>query len=418
MDIYQKRSAWKLYMTIAAVVIMVVVVLYTSFLAANLHESERNRVQLLLMAQEDLAKDLDNPDRDVSLSLEITAANKTIPIILVNDKDEIQYNNFPEGTTEEDVRRDLEKIKRSGIEPVRYKGPGVEQLVYFHRSRLSQFITYFPIIMVLLISVFMALGYFMLSSSRKAEQNRVWVGMAKETAHQLGTPISAIVAWIEHLRAISDDEPDKLEILDELTDDVGRLELIADRFSKIGSAPSLDRKDIYDELNKTKRYMQRRASRRVQFEFPEEQHAPLYVNINSHLFNWVIENLLRNALDAMEGQGLIKAEVYEDQDHIIIDISDSGKGIPASKQKMVFQPGFTTKKRGWGLGLSLAKRIIENYHKGKIFVKKSEQNVGTTFTIKLPKNNPEADTQHRSAGIRIAGKSSGTRQPVISGDKQ
>ncbi len=417
MDIYQKRSAWKLYMTIAAVVIMVVVVLYTSFLAANLHESERNRVQLLLMAQEDLAKDLDNPDRDVSLSVEIIEANKTIPIIVVSDNDEIQYNNFPEGTTEEDVRHDLEKIKRSGIEPVRYKGYGLETLVYFHRSRLSQFITYFPIIMVLLISVFMALGYFMLSSSRKAEQNRVWVGMAKETAHQLGTPISAIVAWIEHLRAISEDEPEKLEILDELTDDVGRLELIADRFSKIGSAPSLDRKDIYDELNKSKRYMQRRASRRVQFEFPDEHQAPLYVNINSHLFNWVVENLLRNALDAMEGQGLIKAEVYEDQDHIVIDISDSGKGIPASKQKMVFQPGFTTKKRGWGLGLSLAKRIIENYHKGKIFVKKSEQNVGTTFTIKLPKNNPEADTQHLSASSRITGKSPDTRQPVVSGDK-
>ena len=154
---------------------------------------------------------------------------------------------------------------------------------------------------------------------------------------------------------------------------------------KIGSAPKLEQIDIYEELQDAKNYMQRRASRRVQFEFPESNGSPLYVNINSHLFNWVVENLIRNALDAMDGEGLIKAEVEDLNGYVVIDISDTGKGIASSKQKMVFQPGFTTKKRGWGLGLSLAKRIIENYHQGKIFIKKSEPNVGTTFTIKLPK---------------------------------
>lgn len=372
-------------MMLAGLLIMVVVVIYTTYLAAQLKQGVRNSVHLLAKAHEDVVKDPDNMDRDLTMSLEIIQANNTIPIIVLNDDNDLDWRNFPDGTTEEDIREDLEKLKNSGMEPVVYTGIGFEQLIYFKSPRSLQMLTYFPIVMLLLLAVFMTFGYFMLSTSRKAEQNQVWVGMAKETAHQLGTPISAIVAWIEHLRAMAEEKPDTLEVLDELTDDVGRLELIADRFSKIGSSPKLEQKDIFDELLGAKNYMQRRASRRVQFDFPESTGSPLYVNINSHLFNWVIENLLRNALDAMDGEGIIKAEVDDHQTHVIIDISDTGKGIAYSKQKMVFQPGFTTKKRGWGLGLSLAKRIIENYHQGKIFIKKSEPNVGTTFTIRLPK---------------------------------
>ena len=277
------------------------------------------------------------------------------------------------------------KIIKSGLEPVEFRGSNFLHFMYYKPSKLLRLLTYFPLIMLLMLTAFMGLGYLGLSTSRKAEQNRVWVGMAKETAHQLGTPISAIVAWIEHLRGSSEADEEKLEILDELTKDVDRLNLIADRFSKIGSAPELEKKNIFAELSKTKNYMQRRASRKVQFDFPDEANDPIYVKINSHLFNWVLENLVRNALDAMAGEGLIKAEVNEDAHYIGIDITDTGKGIPYNKQKVVFQPGYTTKKRGWGLGLSLAKRIIENYHEGKIYVKKSEQNVGTTFTIKLPK---------------------------------
>ncbi len=373
-------------MVIIGLLIMVVVMIYTSYLAEQLKVGERNKVQLLAKAQEDVAKDPENLDRDVTMSFEIIEANNTVPIIVVTNNNDLDWRNFPEGTTEADIRRDLAKLKESGMQPVVYKGVGYEQLIYFKPSRLLTMITYFPIVMLLLLAVFMAFGYFMISSSRKAEQNRVWVGMAKETAHQLGTPISAIVAWIEHLRTISEDNQESLEVLDELTDDVGRLELIADRFSKIGSSPKLEKQNIYEALESTKNYMQRRASRRVQFDFPSQNGSPLYADINSHLFNWVIENLLRNALDAMDGKGVISAHVEETPDQIVIDISDTGKGIPASKQKTVFQPGFTTKKRGWGLGLSLAKRIIENYHQGKIYVKKSEPNVGTTFTIKLPRH--------------------------------
>jgi len=236
-----------------------------------------------------------------------------------------------------------------------------------------------------LIAAFISFGYLGFSSARRAEQNRVWVGMAKETAHQLGTPISAIMAWIEHLKMMAGDNEAIKEVVTELGNDVNRLDLVADRFSKIGSAPDLEKVNIYEELESCRLYMEKRAPRKVAFNFPGLVTPPLYVKINPHLFDWVIENLLRNALDAMEGTGEINAEIYEEKEYVVIDISDTGKGIPSSKLKTVFQPGYTTKKRGWGLGLSLAKRIIETYHSGRIFVKKSLINVGTTFTIKLPK---------------------------------
>jgi signal transduction histidine kinase len=194
-----------------------------------------------------------------------------------------------------------------------------------------------------------------------------------------------MVAWIEHLRLLREEDNEVHDILDELGKDVNRLELIADRFSKIGSAPELHATNIYAELEKCRTYMERRAPRKVTFTFPDPAHQSLQAKINPHLFEWVIENLLRNALDAMGPEGKIEAEVYEESDYVCIDVSDTGKGIPASRQKRVFNPGYTTKKRGWGLGLSLAKRIIEEYHSGKIYVKRSEEGVGTTFTIKLQK---------------------------------
>lgn len=386
MDIYKRKSSWKLYLAIGGVVIMCIVMVYTSYLANQLKQGERNKVELYVKALLDVADIEGNLDKDVTLSTEIIESNNSIPVIQVDDENQVlDWRNFPEGKTKDRIEVELQKIIKSGLEPVEFRGSNFLHFMYYKPSKLLRLLTYFPLIMLLMLTAFMGLGYLGLSTSRKAEQNRVWVGMAKETAHQLGTPISAIVAWIEHLRGSSEADEEKLEILDELTKDVDRLNLIADRFSKIGSAPELEKKNIFAELSKTKNYMQRRASRKVQFDFPDEANDPIYVKINSHLFNWVLENLVRNALDAMAGEGLIKAEVNEDAHYIGIDITDTGKGIPYNKQKVVFQPGYTTKKRGWGLGLSLAKRIIENYHEGKIYVKKSEQNVGTTFTIKLPK---------------------------------
>ena len=231
---------------------------------------------------------------------------------------------------------------------------------------------------------FLTLGAIGFGASQREQQNRVWVGMAKETAHQLGTPIGAIVAWVENLKLLSYDDPEKMELLDELRSDVTRLELIAERFSKIGSKPNLEKTNLNQQLDQCRSYMEKRASKKVRFDFPDPNENVVFANINAPLFDWVMENLMRNSLDAMDGTGTIKAEIYRDEEYISIDLSDTGKGMSTSQFKQVFEPGYTTKKRGWGLGLSLAKRIIENYHKGKIYVKKSVIGTGTTFSVKLP----------------------------------
>ena len=377
MDLYQQKSRWKIYLLLAALVILAISMLYTNYIADRLAEGEKDKVELFARAMESLT-DENDLSKDVSFEQAITA-NIQIPVILVSETGELEAKNFPKSAN---IQAELDKIKADGRPPV--EGVGYARYIYFKHTRLLTLLTFFPIIQVLLLSIFVIIGYLLFSSARKSEQNRVWVGMAKETAHQLGTPISGIVAWIEHLRSMRPEDEDVMEIATELGNDVKRLDLIADRFSKIGSAPELKQVNIYNELDKCKTYMQRRASRKVTFSFPDTS-THLAVKINPHLFAWVIENLLRNALDAMDGKGEIKAEVYEDKDFVTIDVSDTGKGIPSGKHKTVFQPGFTTKKRGWGLGLSLAKRIIESYHSGKIFVKKSTVNEGTTFTIKLPK---------------------------------
>jgi signal transduction histidine kinase len=327
---------------------------------------------------------------DVTFQNNFIIENTTVPILLVDEMGNPQMGvNFGEknDTTAAFLRQRLQAFKAENVTPITVSTPWGSQQLYFEHSRILQLLKLYPVLQFILIAAFIAFGYLGFSTSRRAEQNRVWAGMAKETAHQLGTPISGIVAWIEHLRGLREDDAEVNEVLDELSNDVVRLELIADRFSKIGSAPELSPANIFEELEKCRQYMQRRASRRVEFHFPQPDGVePVMVKINSHLFEWVIENLLRNALDAMEGgQGRIVASVYEDPANVFIDITDTGKGIPASKLKTVFQPGYTTKKRGWGLGLSLSKRIIEEYHSGKIFVKKSVLNEGTTFTIQLPK---------------------------------
>ena len=223
-----------------------------------------------------------------------------------------------------------------------------------------------------------------MNAARRAEQNRVWAGLAKETAHQLGTPISAIMAWISLLENTLEKNDANQEIILELDKDVKRLNLIAERFSKVGSKPELTEVSVKSVVDIAVDYMKRRASRNVKFVYDHEGIPDLKAKINPPLFEWVVENLLRNALDAMDGKGNIVIDIYEENQKVCLDVSDTGKGIPPGKFKAVFDPGFSTKKRGWGLGLSLAKRIIDMYHKGRIFVKESKPNVGTTFTIQLP----------------------------------
>jgi signal transduction histidine kinase len=289
-----------------------------------------------------------------------------------------------------EVRKVLDRMIAEGADSILINiPPDINKTLIYSHSNLLSLLEWYPLIQLVLIAAFIAFGYLGFSASRRAEENLVWLGMAKETAHQLGTPITAILGWVEALKAANEGNAMNQEMLDELRNDVTRLELVADRFSKIGSQPKLSPVNVYDQLEICREYMQRRAPRKVTFDFPvPAEHEAKIIGINAPLFDWVVENLLRNAIDAMEGGvGVISLQVYEEAGYVCFDISDTGKGIQAGKFSTVFKPGYSTKTRGWGLGLSLSKRIIEQYHKGKIFVKKSEVNKGTTFTVKMPKIN-------------------------------
>ena len=318
------------------------------------------------------------------MEFHILQSNLSIPIILVSNTGQITDGlNF--GTNRDMdttfLRNRLNKLIEAGAEPI-VDGGG--QMLYYESSIFIDYLSYFPLIQIFLIATFIAIGYVAFSSVRRAEQNRVWVGMAKETAHQLGTPISGILGWIEHLKFIREEDNEIKEVADEIANDLKKLDLIADRFSKIGSEPELSLQSIQPILESNFSYIEKRAPRKVQFETKFDIDTDVFAMVNVHLIDWVLENLLRNALDSIGKEGLISGCISIDQKWVHIDISDSGKGIPANKFKTVFKPGYSTKKRGWGLGLSLAKRIVTNYHKGKIFVKESTENVKTTFRISIP----------------------------------
>jgi signal transduction histidine kinase len=390
MDIYQKKSRWKFYLAAAGIVIVTVSMYYTNYLVKKLEEEENKRIKIWATAYERMNLNSNDIQGDYTLHTEILEANTTIPVILVNDGGGIdgvrnfgdQNDNDPNFLKSEELRTELLSLKTQGQKPIELDG----FKIYHKYSKILILLRYFPLVQFTLIAAFIIFGYLGFSNARRAEQNQVWVGMAKETAHQLGTPISAILGWIDHLRMIHEDDENTHEILGELDKDVDRLGLIAERFSKIGSAPALEPINIYEELEKCREYMQKRSSRQIVFEFPKPtENNSLIANINPPLFDWVIENLLRNSLDAMDGKGKISATVQENAKFIILEITDTGKGIAHNKFKSVFNPGYTTKKRGWGLGLSLAQRIIKDYHKGKISVKKSIPNETTTFEILLPK---------------------------------
>lgn len=391
MDMHTQRSHWKIYLALAGIAILLISLFYTNYLAQRLREGERNKALLLFDAYDTIFSqenaETQDLEVDLTLPLNIIESNKDIPILVVSNEDEVLYaRNFGNGLDSNEVflQERLITLKKKGPEPIELLGQN--QFLYYQNSRVLELLTYFPFLQLLLLVAFISVGYISINNARRAEQNRVWVGMAKETAHQLGTPISAIIGWIEHLRESHYQNPEELEVLDEMQNDVARLDLIADRFSKIGSAPALVHVDIYAQMREITNYIRRRAPRKIVFDEPSDKTSPFSVNINPPLFNWVVENIMRNALDALEeGTGKIKWEVHDHPHDVEIDITDTGKGIPPSKLKAVFEPGFTTKARGWGLGLSLAKRIIENYHKGRIYVKHSKLGEGTTFAIHLPK---------------------------------
>jgi len=384
MDIYSRSSRWKILLAIAALVFLTITLIYSNFLAKKLAEGERDKVELFVNTITKVEEMNDDEDLTFEASI-IEKFGKDLPVIFERDNGDLEGWNL-DGASDENsenqvrLAKEIEDIKNDGGIPINSLG----KAIWYKNSQLYSTLKLFPYLMTLMVILFVCLGYYLFNSARSAEQSRVWAGMAKETAHQLGTPISAIIGWIEVLKDSGEATPDQLEIISELRNDVNRLELVADRFSKIGSAPALDRIDINESLQASMRYMSRRAPKKIVFSLDNSSTSE-HAMVNSHLFNWVIENLYRNALDSMDGKGTITTKVYEDSQMVAIDIQDSGSGIPSSKFKTVFQPGFSTKKRGWGLGLSLAKRIIEHYHKGKIFVKNSKIDHGTTFAIRLPK---------------------------------
>lgn len=372
-------------MLLVAVFIGIASFTYTNWLSEKMAQEERNKVELWAEATKEVAETDINANVNLALITSILEKNKTIPIILMDNKGEIINDaniKYTPNRKKMVLQKELKKMKDSN-EPILIDlGADQKQYLYYRESYLLRNLKIFPLIQLFVVSVFIVVAYLAFSSSRKAEQNQVWVGMAKETAHQLGTPISSMMAWIELLKMRDSDQ----NLVDEFEKDINRLEKITERFSKIGSAPELTIQNIAEVLNSTISYLKTRSSSKIQYENIYSENRSFLAPINAALFSWVIENLCKNAVDAMDNQGKITTAMKEKDENLIIDITDTGKGIPKSMFKTIFQPGFSTKKRGWGLGLSLAKRIIENYHKGKIFIKSSELNKGTTFRIILRKN--------------------------------
>ena len=398
MELYRQKSWWKILLLIIGMIIIIFTMIYTNYLSGKMAENERKYIEFYEVA----VKNIESSFRDTSLlinenlTLELKILeNVSNPIVMDQGDDELSGFNWGEKKDSDQVflHKKLQELKQSRIKPIvpsyddSNSGIDIENFypkIYYQYSNLYKLITWFPVIQVLLIALFILFGYIIFNSVRRAEQNRVWAGMAKETAHQLGTPISGIMGWTEYLKSMTELTDDQRSAVHELENDIAKLELVADRFSKIGSTPVLQITNIDDVLWESIAYIKKRSPKNVHYIFERDINNPVFAQINAHLFNWVIENLLRNALDAMEGKGQITIDTSISSNSVIIDIADTGKGIPSGKIKTVFKPGYSTKKRGWGLGLSFAKRIIEQYHKGKIFVLKSKVNEGTTFRIMLP----------------------------------
>lgn len=385
MNIYEKKTKWKQWLMAAAVLIVGFSLWYTNKLARKIAAQERQKVELIANAYEQVNNA--GPETDLNYLFQVIFSNETIPIILTDAGDEpIGFRNLDSLRAEKDagyLKRELVSMKKNHP-PIKIDiTEELKQFIYYKDSYLLTQLRYFPFIQFGIIGVFLFVAYLAFSTARKAEQNQVWVGMAKETAHQLGTPISSLNAWIELMKESAGKDPGLNRYIQELGNDISRLELITERFSKIGSAPDLEDHIILEELEKTTGYLRRRVPGTTIFRLAGEGEK-IKARINPSLFDWVIENLLKNSIDAMEGKGEITLTVSRTPSSVIIDVKDTGKGLAKAKFSAVFQPGFSTKARGWGLGLSLSKRIIENYHNGRIFVKESGLGKGTTFRIELP----------------------------------
>ncbi|MDR3129770.1 MAG: HAMP domain-containing histidine kinase [Tannerellaceae bacterium] len=381
-NLYDARRWLKYTFVCIAVLIAVGSMAVTDALVEDLAREERKKVELLSEALRIVTND--GGHWDISLALRLIVENTSIPIILCDENDNIISSNNIHVPVVEDQktfeRRKLQKLQNKNPPVIVNFDDGSRQYLYYDDSLILKRLNLYPYIQLGVVFVFIFIAFLALVGTKRAEQNKVWVGLSKETAHQLGTPISSLVAWLEYLRDKNVDQ----DLLNEMDKDVKRLEIIAERFSKIGSSPTPQLADVRQSVLAVIDYMSTRISSKIRIHtvLPE---MPAQALLNDSLFAWVIENLIKNAVDAMEGQGEIVLRVEDGKQFVCIDISDNGKGIPRSKFKTIFNPGYTTKIRGWGLGLSLVKRMVESYHRGHVFVKNSEIGKGTTFRVKLRK---------------------------------
>ena len=379
MQIIDKRSFTRWFIIIASFLIVILIVWNTYFLFQRFKVDEREKMQLWANATEALSSETE--DKTFDLINSITQGNTTIPTILTDGKGIIRKaRNIDEVIIKDDVVKDsirayklLEEFKSTNS-ALKIEYLGEVQYIYYGNSVMLSVLKYYPVALVLIIVLFGAVVYNFYRASKMGAQSRLWAGMAKETAHQIGTPLSSLLGWIEIMKADNVDET----TVEEIEKDVNRLQTIAERFSKIGSEPVLEERDIVAETENAFDYLRARASSQVEFNFRSPNH-PVMVMLNPELHSWTIENLVKNAIDAMKGKGRLDVVVEEREKFVKIKVSDSGKGIPKAQFKKVFEPGFTTKRRGWGLGLSLTRRIVEEYHKGKIKVLASEVGKGTTM---------------------------------------
>ncbi len=384
MDFYFKKRRWKIFLLLLAITIGIGSFFYTNWLVKNMAKEERKSVELWAEATQKLASYDINSNEDITFLVDIINRNTTIPIITADSIDQIQNDrniSYTDKNKDKVLERELNRMKDENDPIIITVSEKEKQYLYYRDSILLENLKYYPVVQFAVIFLFILVAYLAFNSSRNSEQNQVWVGMSKETAHQLGTPISSLMAWVELLRMQNIDE----NLIREFEKDTQRLEKITERFSKIGSIPELILTDVSETILSTVEYLKTRSSTKINFILDFDLNQKFEAPLNASLFTWVIENLCKNAIDAMNNDGTIQVSLTEKGKQIFIDISDTGKGISKSYYKTIFQPGFTTKKRGWGLGLSLAKRIVENYHKGKIFLKQSEINKGTTFRIILNK---------------------------------
>jgi len=343
-------------------------------------DEERKKMEIWSFAQQDIIQNMDLNGDIGNLPLKILESNNTTPMIKVNEDGTMDFNNIDEKETEDEtyLKSLIEQFKGENkpIE-IKYKDKVLSTL-YYGNSPLLNKLKYYPLALLLIILLFGAVVYFFYKSSKNATENKLWSGMAKETAHQIGTPLSSLIGWTEILKT----EKTNPEYIKEIEKDINRLQTITERFSKIGSLPTLEQLDIVEETKDAYSYLKSRSSKLINFSI-DAPDTPIYVNLNRQLYGWSIENLVKNAIDAMKGKGNLRVQITPHQKHVDITVSDTGKGISKNEFKTIFEPGYTTKKRGWGLGLSLTKRIVEDFHDGKIKVQLSEIGVGTTMLISL-----------------------------------